>query len=584
MKSEGPEGSRPPHQATSDLPEAARVEIFRERLAEISDAMGITLKRAALSPNIRERADFSCAILDANGRVVAEAQHVPVHLGSMGIAVRAVLAALELAPGATAIVNDPFSGGSHLPDLTLVQAVHAPPELGGGRIALVACRAHHADVGGTSPGSMPVGTRARPGMLPVRPDVPPAVGPRYTADAPQALLYQEVTIADEGVRLPPMLIDDVVLARIEAASRTPAERRADLAAQRAALRQGHDALLALVRLEGSAALGRGFAELHAYGERLMRASLRALPDGIYPFADSLDDDGAGKDDIALRVVLHLQDGHATVDLEECDDESSGSLNAVRAVTEAAVTYAFRLLLPPDSPTSEGTRAPIEIVTRPGSICDAQPPRAVAAGNVETSQRIVDVVLGALAQAAASRIPAASAGSMSNLLLGDERSAYYETIAGGAGAGPLRSGASSVQTHMTNTRNTPVEELEASMPVRVLRYARRRGSGGGGSHRGGDGIVRELEVLAPLSVTLIGERRRRPPYGLSGGGPGVPGEDWLTRGETTVRLPSKIEFRAERGDRLRIETPGGGGFGDARKGKFWAAMLSGAPITREDLGI
>jgi len=566
------------------LPEAARVEIFRQRLAEISDAMGITLRRAAVSPNIRERADFSCAIFDADGRVVAEAQHVPVHLGSMGIAVRAVLATVELTPGAIAIVNDPICGGSHLPDLTVVQAVYAPAELGGGRVALVACRAHHADVGGTSPGSMPVGTRARPGMLPERPDVPAAVGPRYTADAAEALVYHALTITDEGLRLPPMLLDDDVLARIERASRTPSERRADLAAQRAALRHGHDAVLALIASEGATALAQAFLLLHAYGERLMRASLRQLPDGIYPFADSLDDDGAGKDDIALRVVLHLHDGHATVDLEECDDESDGSLNAVRAVTEAAVTYAFRLLLPPDSPTSEGTRAPIALVTRAGSICDAQPPRAVAAGNVETSQRIVDVVLGALAQAAPTRIPAASAGSMSNLLLGDERSAYYETIGGGAGAGPLRDGASSVQTHMTNTRNTPIEELEASMPVRVLRYARRRGSGGGGSHRGGDGLIRELELLAPLSVTLIGERRRRPPYGLSGGGPGIPGEDWLTRGEKTIRLPAKIDFRAEASDRLRIETPGGGGFGDARKGKFWAAMLSGAPITREDLGV
>jgi N-methylhydantoinase B len=564
---------------TYELAEAARVEIFRQRLAEIADGMGTVLRRAAVSPNIRERADFSCAIFDPEGRVVSEAQHVPVHLGSMGAAVRAVRAAVPLEPGVVAIVNDPFAGGTHLPDLTLVAAVHA---LGEGCIALVACRAHHADVGGTSPGSMPVGTRARRGFVPMRADVPPAVGPRYASAENDSVDHHEVTIADEGLRIPPVVLDDAVLARLEAASRSPAERKADLAAQRAALRYGQDALVALAHAERGA-LARGFDLLYAYGERLMRATLRQLPEGIYPFADSLDDDGAGNADVALRVVLHVENGGAIVDLEECDDETPGSLNAVRAVTEAAVAYAFRTLLPADAPTSEGVRAPIQIRTRPGSILDARPPRAVAAGNVETSQRIVDLVLGALAQAVPTKIPAASAGSMSNLLLGTVEGAYYETIGGGAGGGPTRAGASGVQTHMTNTRNTPIEELEASWPLRVVRYGLRRGSGGGGVHRGGDGLIRELELLAPLTVTLIGDRRRRPPYGLSGGGPGHPGEDRLTRDGRVTRLPAKIVLDGEVGDRICIETPGGGGHGDARKGKFWAALLSGSPITREDLG-
>lgn len=562
------------------LPEAARIEIWNQRLAAIAEAMGAVLARNAVSPNIRERADFSCAIFDLQGRLVAEAPHVPVHLGSMGRAVRAVMAAVPLGRGAVAIVNDPYAGGTHLPDLTLVAAVHLPS---GDLFAHLACRAHHADVGGLTPGSMPVGTVGRPGEVPEEPATPPAVGPRYDAPFASGIVRRAVSIADEGVRIPPSLLDDALVARFADATRAPGERRADLAAQRAALAFGAQSLLALAQQHGADTVTHAFMSLFDYGARTMRDSLRRIPSGTYPFADSLDDDGAGHRDLALRVILTIDGDRAIVDLTECDDATNGSLNAVRAVTEAAVAYVFRLLLPADAPTNEGSLTPIEILTQPGSIVDAEPPCAVAAGNVETSQRIVDVLLGALGQACPDRIPSASAGSMSNLIIGDASAAYYETIAGGAGGGPHGAGASAIQTHMTNTRNTPVESLEAAMPVRVVRYAIRRGSGGGGTQKGGDGLVRELELLAPQTITLVGERRRRPPYGLAGGGPGIVGEDSLTRDGVKRRLPSKLVFDAAAGDHLRIETPGGAGYGDARRGKFWAAVLSGAPLTSEDLG-
>ena len=565
------------------IPESAHVEIWNQRLAEVADAMGVVLRRAAVSPNIRERADLSCALFDSNGRLVAQAPHVPVHLGSMERAVQAVITHVPLPPDAVGIVNDPFAGGTHLPDLTLVEAVWLREADELVCVGYVACRAHHADVGGASPGSMPVGTSAAPGAVPHKAQLPPAVGPRYDEEGAQHVVYRTLTIDDEGVRIAPSLLDDSVIERIMAASRVPAERRADLAAQRAALAHGRDAVRMIAMRDGRLGLRQGFELLSAYGERLMRATLAAIPDGVYPFADSLDDDGAGRTDIGLRVVLSIDGDTARVDLEECDDESAGSLNAVRAVTEAAVAYVFRLLLPPGAPTCSALLAPVTVETRPGSICDAQPPCAVSAGNVETSQRLVDLLLGALHLACPAKIPAASAGTMSNLLLGDDSSAYYETIGGGAGGGPTRAGASSIQTHMTNTRNTPIEILENVVPARVVTYAVRRGSGGGGTQAGGDGIMRELELLAPLTVTLVGERRRRPPYGLSGGGPGRVGEDTLVRDGKSHALPGKVVLEARAGDRLRIETPGGGGFGDARRAKVWAAVLSGQALTLKDLG-
>lgn len=545
----------------------AELEVWNHRLAQVAEEMGVALGRAAFSPNIKERRDYSCALFDAEGRLVAQAAHIPVHLGSTALSVRAVLDRMTLADGEVAIVNDPYAGGTHLPDITLVRPVFAGARL----IGYVANRAHHADVGGGAPGSMPVGVRARGDALPEAEELPPAMAPRYASAPSASLTMHAVTIDDEGLRIAPTRLDEPIVARLCAVARAPEERRGDLAAQQAALEVGCRRLQALAAHFGADTLAARAEALVGYTEALLRAAIRDIPDGVYAFADSLDDDGAGRHDVALRVLLTIAGDRATVDCSDSDGEVGGPLNAVYAVTLAAVVYVFRLLLPEDAPTNEGLYAPIEVIAPAGTIVNARPPRAVAAGNVETSQRIVDVVLGALAQALPERIPAASAGTMSNLLIGGADWAYYETIAGGAGAGPAGGGASAIHTHMTNTLNTPVEALEHALPLRVLRYARRRGSGGGGKQRGGDGVVREFELLAPAEVTLIGERRRRPPYGLDGGGPGTVGEDRLTRGDRTVKLPGKISFRARAGDRLTVETPGGGGFGG---GLDWGAVLSG----------
>ena len=551
----------------------AQLEIWNHRLAQVAEEMGVALGRAAFSPNIKERRDYSCAIFDAFGRLVAQAAHIPVHLGATALSLGAVLQTMTLADGDVAIVNDPYAGGTHLPDITLVRAVFASGEL----IGYVANRAHHADVGGGAPGSMPMGVRAVGDTLPEAEETPVAMGPQY-AQAPSATLRtRPVTIDEEGVRIPPSLLDDDVVARLCAAARAPDERRGDLAAQRAALEVGCRRLQALAATYGAEVLRARGDELIAYGEALLRAAITAIPDGVYAFADSLDDDGAGTHDVGIRVLLYIQGDRAVVDFSDSDGEVQGPLNAVYAVTLSAVVYAFRLLLPADAPTNHGLYLPLEVVAPEGSIVNANPPRAVAAGNVETSQRIVDVVLGALAQALPGRMPAASAGTMSNVLFGDDERAYYETIGGGAGASANGPGASCLHTHMTNTRNTPVEQLEAALPVRVVRYQRRRGSGGGGQFAGGDGVVRELELLADLTVTIVGERRRRPPFGLMGGGPGIPGEDWIERGDERRRLPPKVTFAARKGDRLTIATPGGGGYGDTMRAKFWASILSGEAL-------
>jgi N-methylhydantoinase B len=556
---------------------SSEIEVWNHRLAQVAEEMGLALQRAALSPNIKERRDYSCALFDGDGRLIAQAAHIPVHLGSTATAVRAVLERVSLADGEHAIVNDPYAGGTHLPDVTLV----APVFFEGARIGIVACRAHHADVGGAAPGSMPVGVRPLPSddALPEAEPLPAAVGPEYALPPSPSLEYRAVTIDEEGVRLQPQKLTDEGVRQFAAATRAPDERRGDLEAQRAALEVGRRRLIALAERFGAASLRAHGEALIGYTARLLRARIAELPDGVYAFADSLDDGGAGGREVAIRVTLTIAGARATVDFSDSDDEVEGPLNAVYAVTLASVLYAFRLLLPEDTPTNEGLLAPLTVVAPEGTVLNAQPPRAVAAGNVETSQRVVDVVLGALSQAM--RVPAASAGTMSNLLVGGAGWAYYETIAGGAGASIDGDGASAIQTHMTNTRSTPVEVLEHALPVRVRRYAVRRGSGGGGTHRGGDGVIRELELLADATVTLVGERRRRPPYGLGGGGPGAPGADWLERGERRVHLPGKITFAARKGDVVTVETPGGGGFGDEVRAKFWSKVLSGTLTSLDD---
>jgi N-methylhydantoinase B len=514
------------------------LELADHRLAAIAEEMGVVLGRTAVSPNIKERRDYSCAVFDAGGGLVAQAAHIPVHLGSTPMSVRAAIDAGAMAPGDVVMLNDPFAGGTHLPDVTVV----APVYLRGGRrpFAYVANRAHHADIGGMEPGSMPVA----------------------------------IDVFQEGVRVPPIrivaggrVVDDV-LALFLANTRVPHERRGDLDAQWAALRAGVDRLRALARRLGRARLARDFRALQDHAEAMMRATLRALPAGTYRATDWLDDDGLGTSRIPLRVAVTIGRGRARVDFSGSSAQVRGPVNANFAVTRSAVLYVFTALAGGTLPANDGVARPLDVVAPPGSIVHALLPAAVAGGNVETSQRIVDVLLRALAKAAPDRVPAASTGSMNNVALGGvvggRAFAYYETLAGGAGAGPGRDGASGVHTHMTNTLNTPIEALEAYYPIRVRRYALRPGSGGPGRWRGGDGLVREIELLADARVTLLTERRTIAPYGLAGGAPGARGRNVLLRGRREQTLPGKITLDARPGDRVRVETPGGGGFGTPRR--------------------
>jgi N-methylhydantoinase B len=511
--------------------------IAHHRFVAIAEEMGVVLGRTALSPNIKERRDYSCALFDAQGDLVAHAAHIPVHLGSTPLAVRAARARVPMGPGDVVILNDPFAGGTHLPDVTMVAPVFLP----GARrpLGYVANRAHHADIGGMAPGSMPLATE----------------------------------IFQEGFRLPPVrlvvrgqLVQDV-LALFLANARVATEREGDLTAQWAAIRVGSDRLATLAGRLGKVRVVREMAALQSHSRALMRATLAALPSGTYRGVDVLDDDGLGAERLRIEVRVTIGRGRARIDFRGTAPQTKGPVNASLAVTRSCVLYVFTALATEQIPPNEGLAQPLQVIAPEGSLVNARFPAAVAAGNVETSQRIVDVLLRALASAAPERIPAASCGSMNNIAVGGTGArgafAYYETIAGGAGGGPERPGASAVHTHMTNTMNTPIEALEAYYPLRVRRYAIRRGSGGQGHHRGGDGVVREIEFLVPAQVTLLAERRRVPPYGLRGGSPGSPGADWIVRAGRARRLPAKTTLAVEPGDRLRVATPGGGGYGPTR---------------------
>jgi len=515
------------------------LEIINHRLAAIAEEMGVALCRSAFSPNIKERRDYSCAVFDAHGALAAQAAHIPVHLGSTPLSVRAAIDRQPMQPGDVVMLNDPYAGGTHLPDVTVVAPVH----VGGRLIGFVANRAHHADIGGMSPGSMPLASE----------------------------IYQE------GLRLPPVrlvrggAIDRDILDLFLANTRVADERRGDLLAQLAALRVGADRLSAWVARDGAARLQQAITALQAYSERLMRAVLAELPAGTYRAVDYLDDDGLGAVRLPIAVSIRLGRGRARVDFRGTAAQPRGGINANLPVTLAAVYYVFRALSRGPIPANAGFMRPIRVAAPAGSMVNASFPAAVAGGNVETSQRIVDVLLRALAAAAPERIPAASCGSMNNVAFGGVRAAtrrgggpaqfsYYETLAGGAGGGPSRAGASAVHTHMTNTRNTPIEALEAQLPIRVARYALRPRSGGRGRHPGGDGVVRELEFLEPAQLTLLTERRRLRPYGAAGGGAAQPGRNELVRGGRRIALPGKISQAVGPGDRLRILTPGGGGWG------------------------
>jgi N-methylhydantoinase B len=512
------------------------IELFRHLLVSIAEEMGAVLRKTSFSANIKERRDYSCAVYDAQGETVAMGDHMPVHLGAMPLSVQHATEAFQLGPGDVAILNDPFRGGTHLPDITAVSGVFLK---GTRRPAFyVANRAHHADVGGMSPGSMPLARE----------------------------IYQE------GIRIPPVLLvrggrmDRELLDLILANVRTPVEREGDLLAQIMAIKRGEQRLLELVAKYGLPTLRRNTSALKNYSERMLRAAIRRLPPGTYRAEDYLDNDGVSDRPVKIAVTVTIQGDQARVDFSGTDPQVEGSVNANYAVAVSAATYVFRCLVHEDIPYTAGVMRPLEVIAPSGLVVSAQPPAAMAAGNVETSQRITDVILRALAKAAHELIPAASSGTMNNLTFGgrDEARgrvfAYYETIAGGMGASAVSDGPSATHTHMTNSWNTPVEAFEHLYPLRIRSYRIRSGSGGAGRHRGGDGIVREYEFLTRADVTILSDRRQRGPYGLFGGKPGARGQNSLYRGKRRIAIPGKARFEVEAGDVLRIESPGGGGYG------------------------
>ena len=497
------------------------LEVARHRFSAIADEMGGVLRRTSLSPNIKERADCSAALFTADGEMLAQAEHIPVHLGSMPGSVAACIERFDPVPGAQYAVNDPFFGGTHLNDLTLV----APVFVSGSHVAWVANRAHHADVGGEAPGSMPA---------------------------------HAVTVDQEGHRVPPTLAVsegawlDAFTTPFVTASRTPWERRGDLDAQMGSNAVAVRRLVELIEREGADRYDDVTTALLDYGQRRMEAALAVLPDGSYAFEDYME---LGDRDVAIRATVGIDGSSLTADFSGTDPQVEANFNAVEAVTRSCLYYAVRVATDPTIPANGGCYRSLELRAPAGSIVNAQPPAAVAAGNVETSQRIADVLLGALAQAAPERVPAASQGTMNNVLVGNDDFAYYETVAGGQGARPGRDGQSGIQTGMTNTQNTPIEALHTHYPFRVVAYTLRRGSGGAGAFRGGEGIRRELRFDAPATLSLMGERRRIPPWGLAGGEPGALGEDWLIRaGGARERLPGKVTTEVDPGDRLVVAYP------------------------------
>jgi N-methylhydantoinase B len=518
------------------------LEVFKNRFSSIAEEMGVTLTHTAFSPNIKERRDLSCAVFDADGDMIAQAAHIPVHLGSMPLSVKSAMATMDerggFMPGDMAMLNDPFKGGTHLPDITVVAPVFAKGM--DKPVFYVANRAHHADVGGMASGSMPLSTS----------------------------LFQE------GLIIPPVRIvrggevDRELLQLILNNVRTPQEREGDFSAQFMANVTGVRRMTECIDKYGLDECARYARALMDYSERITRRAVAAIPDGTYEFEDFLEDDGQGTRDIAIRLSMTVDDDHAHLDFSASDDQVRGSVNAVRAITLSAVLYVFRALAQRDIPANAGCMRPLRVTTRPGSVVDANFPAAVAGGNVETSQRLVDVLLGALAKALPEAMPAASQGTMNNLTIGGQTAkgpfAYYETLAGGMGAGPHHSGESAVHSHMTNTLNTPVEALEYAYPFRVREYAILRGTGGPGSHIGGDGLVREIELLADAEVTVLSERRTRAPFGIKGGDPGARGRNLLIRDGQSRTEPGKFHRALRKGDRLRMETPGGGGFGEPDK--------------------
>jgi N-methylhydantoinase B len=520
-----------------------RLEMYRHLLSALTEEMGATLRRAAYSPNIKERRDYSCALFDGAASPVAMGDHMPVHLGAMPMSVAAALAELgPLGAGDVAALNDPFRGGTHLPDITLI----APVYVAGGDtpLAYVAARAHHADVGGMTPGSMPLARE----------------------------------IFQEGLRIPPVRlvrggerVEDVwrvVLANV----RTPGEREGDLAAQVASLGAGRRRLLELVARRGEAEVGAAMAGLLEYADRVLRAGIALIRDGVYEAGDALEDDGFGARDLAIRVRVEVRGEEIEADFTGSAPQATGGVNAVAAITASAARYAVRAvverLLGEALPAGGGAMTALRVVAPEGTIVAARPPASVAGGNVETSQRITDVMLTALAAAVPAVAAAQSQGTMNNLTVGGEDPrtgepfAYYETMGGGMGGGADGPGLSGVHVHMSNSLNTPIEALEHAYPFRVREYSIRRGTGGAGRHRGGDGLRRDLQLLAGGDVSLLTERRRLPPAGLAGGEDGAVGRNVLIRDGEEQELPGKVTLLVRAGDTVSLRSPGGGGWGDA----------------------
>jgi N-methylhydantoinase B len=537
----------PPPSSPARAPlDPVEVEVFRHHFGALVEEMGAALRRAAFSPNIKERRDYSCALFSSEGVPVALGDHMPVHLGAMPMSVAAALEALgPLNRGDVAILNDPYEGGTHLPDITLLAPVHAEDPQGQGDLLLgyVAARAHHSDVGGMSPGSMPLARE----------------------------IYQE------GIRIPPVLLVreaervPEVWRLLLANVRTPEEREGDLDAQLGSLHAGSRRLLEMAHRRGPERIPPAMEAVISYGDRLLREGIRRIPDGRWTGEDHLEDDGMGNGPFPIRVSLEVEGDRIRLDFTGSAPQAEGGVNAVAAITASAARYVIRIvvedLLGTTLPAGGGGMEPVGLELPPASVVNARPPAAVAAGNVETSQRITDVLLRAFAGPLPDRMPALSQGTMNNIAVGgvdpgtDRPFTYYETVGGGMGGGPDGPGLSGVHTHMSNTLNTPVEALEHAYPFRVLRYAVRRGSGGKGRHPGGDGLQRDLEFLTPARVTLLTERRSAGPSGAAGGSPGAPGENRLIRDGNENPLPGKVTFQARKADVLSIRSPGGGGWGE-----------------------
>ncbi|MBT8118133.1 MAG: hydantoinase B/oxoprolinase family protein [Gammaproteobacteria bacterium] len=510
--------------------DAISLSIFANRIDAICSEMGATLQKAAFSPNIRDRLDYSCAIFDAEGKLCAQAAHIPVHLGSMAFAMSDVVSTIQWSDGDMVVLNDPYKGGTHLPDVTLIAPLYAGRKLSG----FVANRAHHADIGSETPGSMPLSSS----------------------------LFEEGLVIEPSFLVKAGVVDEDYFAGLMEHMRNRQESSGDFIAQVAANRRGLTRLAALIEKMGLQNYLLSLDLLNDYAAKLAKDSFSEIKDGAYSFQDLLDDDGHGHEDILIRAVVKFEKGAITVDFTGSAEQVAGNINCPLSVTAAAVYYVFRCLMPAQAPACAGSFRCINIRAAEGSVVNASFPAAVAAGNVETSTRIVDVVLGALAQAIPDSIPAASHGSMNNLAMGfqgDEHHMawdYYETIGGGMGASATSDGLDAVQTHMTNTLNTPIESLEMKYPLRITRYQIRRDASGRGTYNGGEGLVREYEFLAPAQVTILSERRKHQPWGLAAGGNAKVGVNTLNN--NIVSAKRSLDVKA--GDVVCIKTPGGGGFG------------------------